>query len=183
MGKTLKHLKKILIHKYWVAHYCNMCGLYKQGFLHDMSKFSPTEFGESIKYYVGISSPIDEATKHKGYSDAWMHHKGRNKHHSSYWVNIFYGKVIPIKMPWKYLLELICDNLGASHAYNMDKFSVQKAYDWWQNARQYELMHEHTKKMISIIYDKMLQNGIDETLKDKKLLNNLKFIYEEKEED
>ena len=78
---SLKHFKKICIHKYWVAHYCFKCGLYWRGIKHDMSKFSPIEFWESVKYYQGDRSPIDAAKEDKGWSAAWMHHKGRNTHH------------------------------------------------------------------------------------------------------
>ena len=45
---AIKHFKKICIHKYWVFHYCKMTGITRQGIKHDMSKFSPIEFWESV---------------------------------------------------------------------------------------------------------------------------------------
>ncbi len=89
MSKFFKHLNKILTHKRWVAHYCFMCGLYWQGIMHDMSKFSPTEFWESVKYYQGTRSPINACKEDKGYSMAWFHHRGRNKHHWEFWMDDF----------------------------------------------------------------------------------------------
>ena len=80
--KALQHLQTINHHKYLVMKECFEVGLYKQGLLHDMSKYSPTEFIESSKYYTGKHSPISEAKRENGYSKAWLHHKGRNKHHS-----------------------------------------------------------------------------------------------------
>lgn len=79
------HLKTVLTHKKYVMKYCFKAGLYWQGIVHDLSKFSPTEFWESVKYYQGTRSPIDACKEENGMSLAWLHHKGRNKHHYEYW--------------------------------------------------------------------------------------------------
>ena len=79
------HLKKILVHKYWVFYFCCKAGIPWQGITHDLSKFSPVEFWESVKYYQGNRSPIDACKEENGYSMAWQHHKGRNPHHYEYW--------------------------------------------------------------------------------------------------
>ena len=127
---AFKHLKKILIYKYWVGLYCFKCGLYWRGLVHDLSKFSPTEFFESIKYYQGNSSPINAAKKDKGYSKAWQHHKGRNKHHYEYWTDNYDSGTTCIKMPFIYAVEMLCDYLGAAHAYWGKSFSYTAEYDW-----------------------------------------------------
>lgn len=57
MIKVLKLLKRILVHKFWVAYYCFQAGLYWQGLTHDLSKFSRTEFSRSIKYWDDINYP------------------------------------------------------------------------------------------------------------------------------
>ena len=75
---SFKHFKKILIHKRYVFFFARKLGIGWQGFWHDMSKFSPVEFWESVKYYQGTSSPIDAAKADMGYSMAWLHHKGHN---------------------------------------------------------------------------------------------------------
>ena len=46
---TFGHLKTVHKHRKYVRKYCFRCGLYKRGLLHDLSKYSPTEFLESIK--------------------------------------------------------------------------------------------------------------------------------------
>lgn len=86
---TFRHFKKVCTHKRWVFYYCCKVGIPFQGLMHDLSKFSPTEFLESVKYYQGTSSPIDACKKENGWSVAWMHHKGRNKHHYEYWQDNF----------------------------------------------------------------------------------------------
>ena len=75
--KFFKHLKTINHHKWLVMKHCFKAGLYKQGLLHDMSKYSPTEFWAGVKYYQGTRSPNDAEREDKGVSYAWLHHKGR----------------------------------------------------------------------------------------------------------
>ena len=53
------HLRKIHIHRKWVFHYCWLAGIPWQGLSHDLSKYSPTEFFESVKYYQGTSFTIN----------------------------------------------------------------------------------------------------------------------------
>ena len=78
---AFKHFKTVMTHKMYVFLFCKEAGIPWQGIKHDLSKFSPTEFIESVKYYTGTDSPINNCKKVNGYSEAWMHHKGRNKHH------------------------------------------------------------------------------------------------------
>lgn len=178
MNKFFGHLKTVIKHKRWVGHYCFMCGLYWQGITHDLSKFSITEFGESVKYYTGTRSPIDVCKEQTGYSEAWQHHKGRNKHHYEYWTDNYDKGTTNIKMPWKYALEMVCDYLGAGRAYKGKDFSMKYEYDWWQTKREIAFLHKDTKWIIDILFDKMKRNGIEKVLKDKALLKSLKETYE-----
>ena len=110
------HIKTVMKHKYWVWYYMNKCGFKWgwRGLWHDMSKFSPIEFWESVKYYSGTRSPIDACKEENGISMAWMHHKGRNPHHYEYWQDNFDKGGEAKEMPWKYKVEMICDYLGAA---------------------------------------------------------------------
>lgn len=177
LAKFVRHLKTVVHHKSCVARYCFMCGLYYQGIVHDISKFSPTEFLESVKYYQGNRSPIDKCKEKKGYSNAWFHHKGRNKHHWEYWVDDFEKGVIPKKMPFKYALEMVCDFLGAGQAYMGKNFSIKSEYAWWQKKRKVAILHKDTLAFVDALFDKMLQNGIENTLSDKWYLKRLKNRY------
>ena len=131
MKNIFNHLKTIHTHKKWVFHYCCLAGIPLQGLTHDLSKYSPTEFFESIKYYQGTSSPINAAKADKGYSSAWFHHKGHNKHHYEYWMDNFDNGGENIIMPYEYWVEMICDYLGAARAYRKEHFSYQDEYNWW----------------------------------------------------
>ncbi len=145
------HFNKIHTHRKWVRHYGKMMGLSKwQAWTHDLSKYSPIEFFESVKYYQGNRSPIDACKEANGVSYAWMHHKGRNPHHYEYWQDNFDRGGTPVMMPYKYAIEMLCDYLAAGRAYMGDKFTYKGELEWWYKKRQNCAMHLHTKWFISI---------------------------------
>lgn len=149
---TWLHLRKIQTHRKWVRHYCFGLKLYKQGLLHDLSKYSPTEFFESVKYYQGTSSPIDAAKKANGYSMAWFHHRGRNYHHYEMWQDDFDHGGKPLLMPYKYFAEMVCDYLAAGRAYMGDKFNFKAELAWWEKKRTACAMPKKQIKMIGSIF-------------------------------
>lgn len=100
VSKVFGHLKNILIHKYYVLKECWIMGLYWQGIVHDLSKFSWTEFKESVIYYSDGRSPIINAKDDVGISYAWQHHKGRNPHHAEYWTDNYATGLNPPYSIW-----------------------------------------------------------------------------------
>ena len=181
MKRFFGHLKKVIKHKYYVGKHCFMCGLYWQGLTHDLSKFSPVEFWESVKYYQGTRSPIDACKEQNGYSMAWFHHRGRNKHHWEYWVDDFEKGVIPKKMPFKYALELICDYIGAGNAYWGEDFTIEGEVEWWFKTKRSKVekyIHPQTLEFIDNMFNTMLATGIEETLTDKDFIKGVKANYE-----
>ena len=171
---AIAHLKKIRTHRKWVCHYCWKQGLYWQGLIHDLSKYSPTEFFESVKYYQGTDSPIVAAKKDKGYSLAWQHHKGRNPHHYEYWTDRYDDGIVAIEMPYKYAVELICDWLGAARAYLGKDFTYQGEYKWLVNKfkNTHPKINENTAKFVLIFFKCLSQKEAEgENLND--------YIYSE----
>lgn len=163
---AIKHFKLICTHKYYVFKYCYKAGLAIPGIKHDLSKFCPAEFGESVKYYNGSESPISVAKRTQGVSYAWLHHKGRNPHHYEYWQDDFDHGGKPIQMPFKYALEAICDYLGAGKAYMGTNFSYSAEYAWWQERFQNPLaMHPQTKCFINLMLRTMAIENSDDVLR------------------
>ena len=153
---ALKHLKTILTHKKWVFFFARKLRIGWQGFWHDMSKFSPTEFMESIKYYTGTRSPIDVCKEQNGYSKAWLHHKGRNPHHYEYWQDNFDKGGEPVRMPDKYVKEMICDYLAAGKAYMRDSFTFQAEWEWWLNKNKNRIaMHPDNWRVINTVLENL----------------------------
>ena len=133
------HFMVITRHKWVVFKLCCKVGQPWRGLVHDLSKYSPTEFWEGVKYFNGKHSPITDCKKTEGYSKAWLHHKGRNKHHYEYWQDNFDKGTTHLIMPYKYALEMVCDYLGAGNAYSGDKFSLQGELAWWENKKKNDI--------------------------------------------
>ena len=140
------HFKTITRHKLLVMKYCFRIGLYKQGLLHDLSKYSPTEFLVGCRYYQGNRSPNNAEREATGYSKAWLHHKGRNKHHYEYWIdysiNPTGGKLVGMKMPKKYVAEMVIDRISASKNYLKEQYNDGSALAYYLNGRHMMLIDD-----------------------------------------
>ena len=160
---SVKHFNTITAHKLLVMKYCFKIGLYKQGLLHDLSKYSFIEFMVGVKYYQGNKSPIDEEKRLKGYSLGWLHHKGKNKHHWEYWYDFTAEGYGPIEMPLKYIAEMVCDRIAASKIYMKEKYTDSCAYEYFINNLYYTKMHPKTisilKNLLSFIKDNGEEKG------------------------
>lgn len=159
--KIFKHFRTITRHRHMVMSYCFKCGLYKQGLLHDLSKYSFVEFFNGARYYAGIYSPHTNERKKKGYSDAWMHHKGRNKHHSEYWYD-FNNELkcyAPVEMPDRYIGEMFCDRLAASKNYNRKTYTNDIPLNYFINEQDRIIMHENTRKKIQMLLEMLKTDG------------------------
>ena len=167
-----KHIKLVLKHKYVVFKLCCKVGIPWRGFMHDWSKFSPEEFWESIKYYDGHKSPIIVCKAKNGYSRAWLHHKGINKHHPEYWTDYSLpGK--SIIMPYKYAAEMVCDKLAAGIVYNGNKWTKDTQINYYMKEREKILVHPKIDKFLIEVFTKVSKEGLDKTL----TKENIKKIY------
>ena len=135
MNKALSHLHTINKHKVKVTWLCFRCHLYKQGLLHDLSKYSYIELKTGFHYYQGFRSPIDAEKEEKGYSLGWLHHKGRNKHHHEYWYDYVAPEKMPI-IPYSYFVEMVCDMLAAGMTYQGKKWTNEYELNYWMNKRE-----------------------------------------------
>ena len=179
---SFKHFRTICKHKSWVNYYCDICGLSKwQAFIHDLSKFSYIEFSESVKYYSGNRSPIDNCKDENGYSLAWQHHKGRNPHHYEYWMDNFDKGGFPIRMPYKYSVEMLCDYLAAGQTYaanSGEKFTFDKELKYIINKFNNGCaMHPADKKFIYLVLRNLMNLDNIPIYDDKR---TMKFILKDK---
>lgn len=152
LKKTFGHLKTIIIHKWWVFYYACKLGIPWRGIKHDMSKFSPVEFWESVRYWDGKSSPIPRCKLDRGYSLAWQHHKGHNSHHYEYWVDYLDTGGQAIKMPWKDVLEMTADWLGAGKAYQGKDFKLTGEYQYVREKLRTAKIHPDTAKFLRNLF-------------------------------
>lgn len=162
--KWLEHLKTINMHKLTVMKHCFAVGLYKQGLMHDLSKYSWTEFSMGAKYFQGNRSPNDAEREDKGYTTAWLHHKGRNKHHLEYWIDYSVDKskgLVGMQMPKQYVIEMFCDRMAACKIYNKDNYNERQPLEYYMKGRAGKLLHPETKKLLEK-YLKMLADKGEE---------------------
>ena len=130
VGKFFRHIALVSRHRFKVFEHCVKCGIPWRGFVHDLSKFSPEELFESVKYFTGYRSPIGVCRRETGMSKAWLHHKGRNKHHIEYWLDPDCTDQ-PL-MPYKYAVECICDKIAATKTYNKGKYNDSMPNEHWE---------------------------------------------------
>lgn len=159
------HLRTVMKHRREVRKLCFKCGLYWQGLTHDLSKYSPVEFWNGVKYYTGASSPHIGERKNKGYSEAWLHHKGHNKHHAEYWHDIVNGKTQAIDIPEKYFVEMMCDRIAACKVYLKDKYTKSSAWEYYQSHKDENQFCEKTRAKLVNYLCYMSYEGEEKTFK------------------
>ena len=166
--KWMRHLHTINHHKWLVLKHCFAVGLYWQGLTHDLSKYSPTEFFVGVRYYDGHKSPNNGERLEKGYSSAWLHHKGRNKHHLEYWVDYTTEGDKPmdgVRMPVKYVVEMFCDRLAACENYHGQDYQDSDAYDYYMRSRSHYLIHPETRALLEDLLVMLKDKGKEDTFR------------------
>ena len=169
------HLKTINKHRFLVFKLSVKAGIPIRGLLHDLSKYSPQEFLEGVKYYNGKVSPIKICKKENGYSKAWLHHKGRNRHHFEYWYDFAAPNKTPI-IPYKYTVELICDNIAASLTYLGKNWTAKSQLDYFLNRNDLKYINSDIKKVLIDVYKQVEKVGINKAI-NKKNLKNTYYKY------
>lgn len=162
-----KHFKTITHHRHLVMLGCFRIGLFRQGLTHDLSKYSPTEFRVGVKYYQGNRSPNWAERNDLGYSTAWIHHKGRNRHHFEYWTDCLPGTAtyVPLEMPRRYLAEMVMDRIAACKTYNGKNYSDGDALDYLYRAMESTGIHPTTYAQLEYILTHLRDHGEKETFR------------------
>jgi hypothetical protein len=166
-----QYLKYVLRHKWYVFQMCRRFGLTWRGLIHDLSKFSPAEWGPYVDYFYGGDWPShgetsgewkrqlgDKWTKEwaqRRFDRAWLHHIHHNSHHWNHWVlREDSGVVKCLDMPADCIWEMIADWWGAGRAIHgvpedeqpWNRFDELKS--WYLANRDNMQMHEHTRRRV-----------------------------------
>ncbi len=167
MSKFFSHLKTITKHRNKVISHCFKSGIFWRGILHDLSKYSYTEFIKGAKYYQGTRSPNEMEREVIGYSEAWMHHKGRNRHHFEYWVdyNPVTKKNEPVKMPVVFVKEMFCDRVAASKIYQGKNYVESQPLEYFLRGKDRRVIHPETSDLLESWLLMLSQKGEKETFK------------------
>ena len=163
----LKHFATITYHRWLVCGGCFRVGLYWRGLTHDLSKYSPKEFWTGVRFYQGNRSPNAAERDQKGFSEAWMHHKGRNRHHYEYWtdMNMETGRYEAVPMPRKYLIEMVMDRRAACIVYQGKAYHPSSALEYLERSRERKLMHPDTLRQLTYLLTMLAEKGEKETFR------------------
>ena len=163
--KIWQHFKTITYHRLLVCLGCFRVGLYWQGLTHDLSKYSPTEFMVGARLYQGNRSPNAAEREEKGYSEAWMHHKGRNRHHYEYWTDMHpvTKRYESVPMPRKYLVEMVMDRRAACMVYQGKNYHPGSELEYLQRSKERLLMNEKTLQELTYILTMLKDEGEEKT--------------------
>ena len=162
------HLHTVNAHRRLVRKYCFKLGIYRQGLMHDLSMYSPSEFIPGVKYYQdGHRSPNNAQREDEGVSKAWLHHKGRNKHHFEYWIDYDVDGsrtvLAGMKMPVKYVAEMFCDRIAASRIYNKEKYKDSDPLDYYIKGLGHYIMHPETDALLHKLLQMLADKGEEYT--------------------
>lgn len=160
------HFQTITAHRKLVREYCFAVGLYRQGLLHDLSKYSPTEFWVGAKYFQGDRSPNNAEREDRGYSSSWLHHKGRNKHHNEYWLDYSGKKGIVfsgMEMPLCYVVENFMDRIAACRIYQKEAYTQKSPLIYYNRGKQYVVMHPHSQAILEDLLKRLAVQGQKKT--------------------
>lgn len=169
-----RHLHVVNKHRFKVFCLCCRVGIPIRGLLHDLSKYSPTEFWEGVKYFQGTYSPIRNCKMKNGYSKAWLHHKGRNKHHYEYWYDYDAPEETPV-IPFKYILETVCDSFAAGMVYEGKNWTKKSQLIYWNKTKDNARVNKKIYNFLDNVYKEVSKQGLKPILKKK----YLKELYDE----
>ena len=162
----LRHLRTINHHRMLVCQHCFRVGLYRQGLMHDLSKYNPVEFMTGVRYFQGYRSPNTAERLDKGYSSAWLHHKGRNKHHLEYWIDYSLDEDSPMagmKMPVQYVVEMFCDRVAACKTYQKEKYTDASPVEYYEHSKTHYILHPETRALLETMLTMLAEKGEEET--------------------
>lgn len=162
MANLFGHFRTITAHRHKVIGHCARAGILWQGLFHDLSKYSPTEFFVGARLYTdGSRSPNEREREQKGYSLAWMHHKGRNKHHFEYWTDYdpVEKRMRPVPMPDKYIIEMACDRIAASKIYMKENYDDTKPLAYFLKGKATRSIHPETSEKLEHILRMLAEQG------------------------
>ncbi len=157
----IKHFRTITRHRHAVIRNCGKAGILWQGLRHDLSKYTPAEFLPGVRYYQGTRSPNEQERDEKGYSAAWMHHKGRNRHHFEYWTDYSpkTRRIEPVKMPLRYVVEMFCDRVAASRIYGGKNYTDDAPLRYFLKGKATRRIHPETSAFLERLLRMLADRG------------------------
>jgi hypothetical protein len=148
MMRHINYLKYLLRHKWFVFVACLRIGASPWlGIIHDLSKFRLSEWSPYARCFYAT----DGAKQYKEddtFTLAWNDHQKRNKHHWQYWLITWdRGVTEPLPMPYRYVLEMVADWMGAGRAIT----GRWETKSWYESNREKIQLNPYTRGQVEAI--------------------------------
>lgn len=147
MKKHWIYFKYILRHKWYCLKGCWKLApswlweVWLLGLFHDWSKFRPSEWVSYAEHFYGDGRSNDEA---------WLNHIHRNKHHWQHWtLREDSGEVKCLKIPDKYILEMVADWYAAGMAIT----GRPLISSWYEKNKEKMLINKSTRETLEAIIE------------------------------
>ena len=126
------------------------------------------KFLVGCKYFQGDRSPNNAEREATGVSTAWLHHKGRNKHHYEYWIDYTTEKehlLTGTKMPTRYVIEMFMDRVAASKTYQKEHYKDCHPLEYYEHgaAKLGNMVHKDTAALLHHLLKMLAEQGEERT--------------------
>lgn len=114
---------------------------------HDRSKYDREEYYAYDQYFYGGRHTKDIT---ENFNVAWLHHIHNNPHHWQHWVLVNDDpeeRTVAIRMPYKYVIEMICD----WWTFSWSKENLYEIFDWYDKHKAYMILHDDTRELVEEI--------------------------------
>jgi hypothetical protein len=108
-----------------------------------------------------VRSPNEREREVSGYSKAWLHHKGRNRHHFEYWTDYSMktGKMIAVRMPDEYIYEMFCDRVAASKIYKKKDYNDRCPLEYYLRGKGTRFIDSYTEERLEFLLTLLAEKG------------------------
>ena len=69
------------------------------------------------------------------------------------------GEWIPIRMPQKYVIEMVCDRVAACRIYQKEKYTQESALNYYLQKNDKKYMHPETASLLEMILREIAERG------------------------
>lgn len=123
---------------------------------HDESKWDEDEYAAYDDFFFGSN---DNECRHD-FQKAWNTHVHCNPHHWEHWTNIdkatrdengFSVTLTAIEMPFRYVIEMICD----WWAFSWKKNDLFEIFDWYEEHKNEIILGSATRQVVESILSEM----------------------------
>lgn len=118
--------------------------------IHDWSKF--------LLWREYNNAFFGDKSMDKEFAEAWLYHQNHEKHHWEYWIpRTSHSKqdptmqtVAPLRIPMRYVKEMVADWMGAGRAYNGEWPDIETS-EWFLKNKEFIWSNLHPETQVDVM--------------------------------